>query len=77
MSEVPLYAYDTNRAFPWGPCVVTLRAPMALWFGQETRSSPVAVRRVAHPRTGEPCHKKTFNPLGPPEDPRHKPTVGS
>jgi len=30
-----------------------------------------------HPLQGYLAHKKTPNPLGPPEGPRHSPTVGS
>ena len=72
MSEVALYGVDP-RCQPPNPTPKILKYKIKQRSVQ-MRSVDLGTREAVY---GNLVHKKPSNPLGPPQDPRHRPTVGS
>jgi len=58
-------------------CVGKLALSLSIWAHQIGEPGLFSAPRLADSLQGYLAHKKTPTPLGPPYDPRHRPTVGS
>ena len=77
MSEVPLYMHALR-----GRTVGVVSSVENLFLCVNLRRFPKPRKSVpgggwGNVQYGYLAHKKSTTPLGPPEDPRHRPTVGS
>ena len=59
--------------------MVNLFAPKTInaWFCGDDKTAPPASSGATRDLQGDLAHKKQDTPLGPPQGPRHSPTVGS
>ena len=83
MSEVPLYETFKAKFWPWNLDLAFRWKPLRHFDVFPIRSE-AAMRHRGYSRIrtrttlqGYLAHKETPTPLGPPLDPRHRPTVGS